>query len=78
MEALFCEVIGCGRAAAWVLPVPFDLSEDQLCEDHYQELQAHTPEVAARYESLTATHPSEPKRRRSPQSHEPDRCAGTS
>ena len=52
MEALFCDVIGCGAPAAWVLPVPFALLEDHLCEAHYEELQTHTPDLAARYEGV--------------------------
>ena len=54
MNDLFCEVIGCGAPAAWALPTSFALLEDHLCEEHYQDLCANTPDMAARYRGVGA------------------------
>ncbi|HZT42482.1 MAG TPA: hypothetical protein VFA07_09830 [Chthonomonadaceae bacterium] len=77
MENLFCEVIGCGAPAAWVLPIPFALLEDHLCEEHYAELQTHMPELAARYEDIEA-HSGQEESRLNRKSRKNKRCAGTS
>lgn len=77
MKALFCEVIGCGAPAAWVLPVPFALLEDHLCEEHYAELRAHTPELAARYQGID-NHSAEEEIWVTGKGRKRNRCAGPS
>jgi len=54
MATSFCEVIGCGEHAAWVLLSPSDTLEEYLCEFHYKDLQRQAPDRAADYAPLDA------------------------
>ena len=75
MNDLFCEVIGCGAPAAWVLPASYALLEDHLCDEHYQDLCANTPDMAARYRGVVA-YPDKKKRGLDRTSRKKNRCAG--
>lgn len=58
MENLFCEVIGCGEQAGWILlPLQEHLLEEPyleeyLCEEHHRELARLHPDLACRYRCL--------------------------
>ncbi len=54
MATPFCEVIGCGEHAAWVLMASSDTLEEYLCDFHYQDLQRQDPVRAADYMPLSA------------------------